>query len=236
MKNGLIDGEIRKNRSATAEVTVLTDNKRPLANRELMIAQTNHKFLFGINGFDICVATSESAGDKKELADRRVEKLAALFNFVTLPFYWGRFEPQKERPITDSLKKAAEWCRDHHLLAKGHPLCWHTLTADWLLPLSNREILQAQVSRIRREVSDFRGLIDTWDVVNEAVIMPIFDKYDNGITRICKEMGRIETIRIMFDTARETSPTATLLLNDFDISPAYDILVEAVWKPGSRSM
>ena len=71
-----------------------------------------------------------------------------------------------------------------------------------------------------------------WDVVNEAVIMPIFDRYDNGITRICKQLGRIELIRTMFDAARATNPHATLLLNDFDVSPAYDILIEGCLAAG----
>jgi GH35 family endo-1,4-beta-xylanase len=75
-------------------------------------------------------------------------------------------------------------------------------------------------------VTDFAGVIETWDVVNEAVIMPIFDKYDNGITRLCKQMGRIGLIRAMFETTRAANPKATLILNDFDISPAYDLLVE----------
>jgi endo-1,4-beta-xylanase len=71
-----------------------------------------------------------------------------------------------------------------------------------------------------------------WDVINEAVIMPIFDKYDNGITRLCRELGRIKTIKIMFETARETNPSAVLLINDFDVSPAYDILVEGCLEAG----
>jgi endo-1,4-beta-xylanase len=98
--------------------------------------------------------------------------------------------------------------------------------------MNNREILQAQVERIQREVSEFAGAIDQWDVVNEAVIMPVFDRYDNGITRLCKELGRIRLIRTMFETARATNPKATLLLNDFDVSPAYDILVEGCLEAG----
>jgi len=36
----------------------------------------------------------------------------------------------------------------------------------------------------------------------------------------------------MFETARATNPNATLLLNDFDVSPAYDILVEGCLAAG----
>jgi GH35 family endo-1,4-beta-xylanase len=115
---------------------------------------------------------------------------------------------------------------------KGHPLVWHTVSADWLTELSNAEILKTQVDRIHREVGDFAGLIDTWDVINEAVIMPVFDKYDNGLTRICRELGRIPLIRTVFDAARETNPQATLLLNDFDMSTAFECLIEGVLEAG----
>jgi GH35 family endo-1,4-beta-xylanase len=155
-------------------------------------------------------------------------------NYVTLPFYWGRFEPKKGDPDTERLIKTAKWCVEHKLPVKGHPLCWHTQTADWLLEMTNEEILQAQISRIERDVTAFAGLIEIWDVVNEAVIMPIFNKYDNGITRICKELGRIKTIKIMFEAARRANPKAVLLLNDFDVSPAYDILVEGCLEAGIK--
>jgi endo-1,4-beta-xylanase len=230
--NDIQDTDIIKNRTARAVVTLLNADHTPLAHQEVAIAQTRHKFLFGAAGFDIALVNDGLDPDKKALAEKRADKFKALFNSVTLPFYWGRFEPQPGQPITGRLLKAARWCVDHQLRVKGHPLCWHTVTADWLLPLSNSEILQAQLARIRREVSDFRGLIDMWDVLNEAVIMPVFDKYDNGITRICKEMGRLKTIRLMFEAARAANPAAVLLLNDFDISPAYDILVEGCLESG----
>jgi GH35 family endo-1,4-beta-xylanase len=149
-----------------------------------------------------------------------------------LPFYWARFEPQRGQPLTEKLQNAARWCAQHGLLAKGHPLCWHTLTADWLLGMRPPEILQAQTARIQREISNFRGLVDMWDVINEAVIMPIFDKYDNGLTRLCQAMGRIETVKAMFVAARLANPSAVLLINDFDVSPAYDILVEGCLAAG----
>lgn len=228
------DGDIRKHRTALAEVTVLKADGSPLANREVVVAQTRHKFLFGTAAFEIALDTGDLAGADKELFDRRVERVMALCNAATFPFYWARFEPQRGQPLTDRLMKNARWCVDHGLVVKGHPLCWHTLTADWLLSMTNLEILQAQTDRIQREVTGFRGLIDTWDVINEAVIMPIFDKYENGITRLCKDLGRIGTIRTMFEAARAANPLATLLINDFDMSPAYDILVEGCLEAGIK--
>ncbi len=228
-----VDQAIRHNRTTDATIT-LTHNGAPLAHREVVVEQKNHQFLFGSNWGEssIALANGELSGKEKEQAERRNERFLQLFNQVTLPFYWARFEPVRGQPQTERIRNAARWYREHQCAVKGHPLCWHTLAADWLLELSNREILQAQVARIRREVADFAGLIDMWDVVNEAVIMPIFDRYDNGITRLCKEMGRIELIRAMFETVRGVNPQAVLLLNDFDVSPAYDILVEGCLKAG----
>jgi len=230
-----MDSEIKKNRMADVTITISKADKTRLANQEVRIAQTNHKFLFGTAAFDLVPFTNgEYKGEEKERAGQRTEKLTALFNAATLPFYWARYESQRGHPMTEQVKNAARWCIDHHMLVKGHPLCWHTLTADWLLPMTNSEILQAQTVRIRREVSNFRGLIDMWDVVNEAVIMPIFDKYDNGLTRLCRELGRIKLIKAMFEAARAENPSAALLLNDFDVSPAYDILVEGCLEAGIK--
>ena len=228
-----MNSEIQKSRMTNVTVKILQSDGTPLANQEVTIEQTGHKFLFGTAAFDLIPLTNgQYEGEAFEQAQVRAEKLAALFNAATLPFYWARFEPERGKPMSEETKNAARWCIEHGLLPKGHPLCWHTLTADWLLSMSNEEILQAQLARIQRDVSDFRGLIDMWDVINEAVIMPIFDKYDNGITRLCKELGRINTVKAMFEAARATNPTATLLINDFDVSPAYDILVEGCLEAG----
>ncbi len=228
-----LDAAIRQHRTAQATLT-LSHNGSPVANQDVVVEQKNHQFLFGTNWGDstIALANGEVSGREKELAERRNDHFLRLFNQATLPFYWGRFEPERGKPQTERIRNVAQWYQEHGILLKGHPLCWHTLTADWLLSASNQEILETQVARIQRDVADFAGLIDMWDVINEAVIMPIFDKYDNAITRLCQEMGRIELIRTMFETARATNPNAVLLLNDFDVSPAYDILVEGCLAAG----
>jgi endo-1,4-beta-xylanase len=215
------DDPIEQHRTADATVTV-TANGAPLAEREVVVAQRSHQFLFGCTGF-------EFGGEREPTV---AEHWLGLFNFATLPFYWGRFEPVRGEPDTERLRKAAEWFVDRGCLVKGHPLAWHTVTADWLMDLPNAEIAREQAARIRREVAGFAGVIDMWDVINEVVIMPIFDKYDNGITRICRELGRIPMVRMVFDAAREANPHATLLLNDFDMSAAFECLIEGVLEAG----
>ena len=197
------------------------------------IRQTKHAFLFGCTAFEIAaLANDDLTGQEREGAERHEALLHDVFNFFTLPFYWGMYEREEGKPATIRTLRTAERLASKGALVKGHPLCWHSVCADWLLKYSNEEIHERQLERIRKEVKAFQGVIDAWDVVNEAVIMPVFDKYDNAITRICWEKGRVEIVRSTFAAARETNPGATLLLNDFDMSTAFECLIEAVLEAG----
>src|SRR4051812_26700145 len=182
---------IRQHRAADVTVTVRRPDGTPLAGQPVVVAQRKHEFLFGGNGSRaIPLANGQVDGAARERAEDQHAKLLELFNVITLPFYWGRFEPQRGKPDTRRLLNAARWFVERGRGVKGHPLCWHTVSADWLLDLSDEQIVEAQLARIRREVTDFAGVIDAWDVINEVVIMPTFDKYDNGVTRMAKRLGR----------------------------------------------
>jgi endo-1,4-beta-xylanase len=222
-----------KHRMGTATLKLVGTDGTLLNNREVTVKQTKHKFLFGSGEFSaIPYINNEFEGKAKEKVEERFEKFFDLFNYATLPFYWGNYEPVKGQPDTKRLRQAAKWLVSKGLILKGHPLCWHTITAPWLLDMSNSEILSTQLERIHREVTEFTGLINIWDVINEVVIMPIFDKYDNGITRICKDIGRMRLVREVFSAAKKSNPDATLLINDFNTSESYDILVEGLLEAG----
>ena len=185
----------------------------PLADAEVTVEQVRHEFGFGCIGFDFLPLHN---GDLENggVEARRLESLAELwldvFNWATLPFYWGRFEPERGKPQTEELRRSAEWFAGKGVTLKGHPLVWHTVGAKWLLDLSTDEIERVQRERIRRDVADFAGLIDMWDAINEVVIMPVFTAEANGITRLARKLGRVGTIRLAFDEARATNPSATL--------------------------
>lgn len=220
-------------RMANKTIRLVDASGNPVAEQAIAIRQTNHKFLFGCGIFDVIeLANRTVPEDRLVHLEQKLELFQSVFNFATLPFYWGIFEPERGKPRTKELQAAARWLKERHITVKGHPLCWHTVTAPWLLDLSREEILQAQLHRIERDVTDFKGLIDMWDVINEVVIMPIFDKYDNGITRISKHLGRVGIIKEMFAQGRECNPGATLLLNDFNTSINYEILIDGCLQAG----
>ncbi|BEL05432.1 endo-1,4-beta-xylanase [Actinoplanes sichuanensis] len=212
-------------------LTVLDADGRPLVDQDVVVEQQEHAFSFGNIGFDfVPVANGEAELDR--LADLWFD----VFNTATLPFYWADFEPERDRPRTERLQRTARWFADRGARVKGHPLVWHTLAPDWLRELTTDEVEGVVRARIRREVTDFTPVVDTWDAINEAVIMPVFDneKHPNAITRLALERGRIATVRLAFQEARAANPTATLLLNDFDMSTAYECLIEGVLEAGIR--
>jgi len=215
------------------DLRLLGPDHEPLAGRSVRVSQQRHAFLFGCIGFELIpLANGELADDDLEIAQRLERHWVELFNSVTLPFYWGRFEPVRGAPDSARLRTAARWFQERGAIAKGHPLCWHTDTAPWLLDLTVDEIQDVQLARIKREVAGFTGLIDTWDVVNEAVIMPVFDRYPNGITRLAKRLGRLGLLRETFDTARAANRGAMLLINDFDLSEPYERLISEALDAG----
>ena len=231
-------------RSGDALLTLLDPDGRPLNDRDVVVEQRSHAFAFGNIGFDfIGLANAETqapGGAVGSASPQNAARIAGLwfdvFNTATLPFYWGPFEPEPGRPDTTRLRRAAEWFAGHGCRVKGHPLLWHTLAPDWLRKLPTEDVEARVRARIRREVTGFADVVRAWDAINEAVIMPVFrnERQPNAITRLAWERGRIATVRLAFEEARAADPTATLVLNDFDMSTAYECLIEGVLEAGVR--
>ncbi|MDH2415310.1 endo-1,4-beta-xylanase [Nocardioides sp. CER19] len=216
-------------------VTVRNADGTPAADTVVAVEQVRHAFGLGNIGFDF-VGLDRPELDRSALAVQWLD----VYNTATLPFYWGDFEPSEGAPGTEPLMDTARWFAEHGVRVKGHPLVWHTLAPAWLRERSVAEVETAVRRRIERDVSAFAGVVDDWDVINEVVIMPVFDNEaalegavgPNAITRLCRERGRIATVRLAFEEARAANPAATLLINDFDLSTAYECLIEGLLEAG----
>ncbi|MBR2853125.1 MAG: endo-1,4-beta-xylanase, partial [Clostridia bacterium] len=208
-------------RKAIAHLQVLNPDGTPAARQSFTARQVSHRFLFGCGAFDAVDLMKTQDAGRKAFLQERMDKWLALFNYGTLPFYWGRYEPVEGQTAYRETMAAAKWLREKGVQVKGHPLCWHTACAPWLMRFSNEEILRRQIERIHRDVTAYKGVINLWDVINEVVIMPVFDRYDNAVTRICIEKGRVGLVKEVFAAAKESNPDAVLLINDFNTSEAY---------------
>jgi hypothetical protein len=214
-------------RRIDATITLLDERGLAVTEQPVLVTQRRHAFTFGCTGFEaIPLANGELEGGARDGIAGLYDRWLELFNTATLPFYWGQFEPLRGAPDTRPLHATARWFTERGVAVKGHPLCWHTETAPWLSGLTNDEVAAAQVARIQREVGDFQGLIDTWDVINEVVIMPVFDRGENGITKMAQRLGRVGIVEATFaaigiginEEANATEPIRFLSLPAGDAS------------------
>ena len=223
-----VNQRIQKHRTAEVTLTVTDAAGKPVTGAAVTVQQVRHRFLFGCNAFAI------DPNDDSELQKAYRQRFADLLNFATLPFYWGMYEPVEGTTVADRVQKMAQWCAGNGIRTKGHPLCWHTVVPGWLKDKSPEEVQTLQLGRITRDVKGFTGLIDTWDVVNEAVMMPDFEKGANAISQLCIKLGRVELIKQTFAAAGTANPKATLILNDYETSPKYEKLIADCLEAGVK--
>lgn len=222
---------IERHRKADATVAVLDAAGKPVPGLSLKIEQTRHEFLFGSNIF----MWGRIAGPEREAAYR--QRFAELLNYATLAFYWPMYEPRPGEPQHDYAEKVARWCQQHGIRTKGHPLAWNFADPIWL-PDDWKEVRRLQMARIEDCVSRFAGLIDRWDVVNEAAH---FDREEflrraPKMSGLWQKLGRMEFTRECFQHARKANPKATLLINDYRTDRAYEEVIEQLRDAQGKAM
>jgi endo-1,4-beta-xylanase len=219
----LFDGaadRIEKIRKTDLVVVVQNALGKPVPGARVEIEQTRHAFLFGCNAFLI----GRAGSDANETAYRK--QFAALFNTATLPFYWTSYEPRKGELDDARLEQMARWCLANDITPKGHPLAWNNAEPGWL-PNSTAEVRELMMARIEACVKRFQGIIDLWDVVNEATHFERDEnkKHTPKITGMWEEMGRVPFVRECFRHARIAGPRATLAINDYRTDEPYAALI-----------
>lgn len=209
------DSRIEKVRKADVTVKVVNKQGKPVEGAQVEIQQTRHAFLFGCNIFPLF----NYQGEQHE---KYGSQFAALLNYATLAFYWGAYEPERGRKGRDLQERIARWCQQRGIVTKGHPLVWHEVFPQWA-PNEVDAVKPLLRDRVREIVSQFKGLIDRWDVVNEATVS---ERFHNGVGNWVKRDGAAAVVAECLQWAREAHPKALLLYNDFNISPAFEQLVE----------
>jgi len=221
LQESQIQQRIERYRTATVTLTLTDAAGKPLVNQALEVRQVAHKFLFGCNGFGI--------NDKSSLGDDYRQRFAALFNYATLPFYWGNYEPQPDQTGAQGLREMAQWCQTQGIRPKGHPLVWHNIPPGWMAGKSWQEYEARLMARIRREVTGFAGLIDTWDCVNEPMDM---DKEDGLLGAVAHARSVLNVVKESFAEARKVPGERMLILNDYNNSPKYEKFIGECLKDG----
>ena len=111
----------------------------------------------------------------------------------------------------------AAFAHENDLALRGHNLLWYHRTPNWFFDLDGRqEFESAIVERIRRLAGRYRGMVHSWDVVNEPV-EPKDGRPDGLRTGVFLEMFGPDYLDLAYRTAREADPAARLVVNEYDV-------------------
>ena len=119
---------------------------------------------------------------------------------------------------TDALVK---WCEDNKLAIHGHTLLWHSQTGNWFFRDGDKpKVTRRLKDHISTLVGRYKGRIQSWDVVNEA----ISDRGDERTaqTENLRNSSWLQTLgpeflTLAFKFAHEADPDAKLYYNDYGI-------------------
>lgn len=111
-----------------------------------------------------------------------------------------------------------DFAEENDMFITGHTLVWHSQTPDWVFydddgNLLNKEALLDRMRNHIREVAGrYKGRVQSWDVVNEAL-------NDDGTMResYWYQITGMDFLVEAFKTAREVDPEAELYYNDYSL-------------------
>lgn len=152
--------------------------------------------------------------------------ILAQFNSMTPEnaMKMGPIHPEENRYNWEPADKIVDFAVKNGIKLRGHTLCWHSQTPNWLFKDANGATVSKEVllARLKKHIFDvvgrYKGKIYVWDVVNEAVP-------DGEGTEIYRkspfyEIIGPEYIEKAFQYAHEADPKALLFYNDYNTESA----------------
>ena len=232
-----IQRRIHEYRMADLTVRVIDRRGRPVPNTRIAVQMQRHAFLFGCNVFGLReIDASNASPADLQLQQAYRAQFAALFNYATLPFYWGAFEPQPGHPDFARLTWMAQWCRQHGITTKAHPLVWQQVYPDWAPNMPDQAIplLHKRVDDI---VDNMAGLTNYYDVINETISAPIYTPA-NGETAWVMRDGAAGVTSTVLGWARSAAKEQGasddhFIVNDFTTDQNYVNLFQQLKARGS---
>ncbi len=143
------------------------------------------------------------------------ETLANEFNLVTpeVSMKFDATEPKRNLYTFEGGDTLVAFAKMHNMQVRGHNLVWYTALPSWLTTgtFSREELITILREHIVTEVSHYRGQVNIWDVVNEAV-------NNDGTLRNSIWLRGIgpDYLDLAFLWAHEANPEARLFYNDYD--------------------
>ncbi|WP_437968748.1 endo-1,4-beta-xylanase [Sorangium sp. So ce260] len=173
----------------------------------------------------ILIGAAISGGGLNDANYKRVA--AAEHNYVTAEneMKWNALEPNAGQFSWGAADNIVNWARDNNMKVKGHTLVWHNQLPGWANSLSGAAAVEQAMRRHIVEVmKHFKDRVDTWDVVNEAVLTDSDTGVGNPRMRPSVFFNALgdRYLDLAFEIAREQDPSAKLYYNDYSIDALND--------------
>jgi endo-1,4-beta-xylanase len=131
---------------------------------------------------------------------------------------WEIIHPRPDAYNFDLADQYVAFGVKNRMFIVGHNLCWHSQTPDWVFKdasgkqISREALLQRLHDHIFTVVGRYKGRIQSWDVVNEAL-------NEDGTLRNSRWLQIIgpEYIARAYQWAHEADPDAELNYNDYNL-------------------
>ena len=99
---------------------------------------------------------------------------------------------------------------------RGHCLIWHNYQPEWFQNLKGDDLKNAIINHITTVLTHYKGKIDTWDIVNEALADKDATEENPFVLRNSFLLQEVpDYIDIAFKTAREIDPNLKLFYNEY---------------------
>ena len=218
---------IEQHRKSNAAIRLSDDQGNVLRGMEIDIAQQESLFEWGLSFI-------EDINDRhKPETEQKMRHVRELFNYTTAKCYWDErwHQPigkEEGNRIYNVFSDEIYFGRANGLQIKGHPLVWTVRKAvpEWLDKYEHPKRLEIWESHLRSLVRQGKGLVSSWDLVNEMLWEPTIQHY---LQRDWPHIEPVDEIADYIATAlqwvRNEDPGPALVINDYglQVAPHEDI-------------
>jgi endo-1,4-beta-xylanase len=131
---------------------------------------------------------------------------------------WDPVHPRANQFDFSEADILSRFAKTNRISLRGTTLAWYAALPKWVEEVVNtREAAAAAlVGHIQAVVGRYRGMISSWDVVNEPIADSPASEHDLRPSVWTKTLGP-DYVEIAFRTAHQSDPDTKLYLNEFDL-------------------
>ncbi len=156
----------------------------------------------------------------RQLPDEAFQKLVAEQYDLVVSENSMKFGPLSPKPGEYNWTDAdalVDFAEKHKIKVRGHNFVWHAQLPVWFKSTATKDnAKKIMVDHINTVAGHFKGKIQSWDVVNEAI--NVKDGMPDGLRKSpWYELIGPEYLEIAYHTARKADPHAKLTYNEYGI-------------------